>query len=208
MKFRTPEMTPIVYNARGLKMFLHLRGTALQHCWLRVLLVGLIGVPLVLLKHFDVFDLSIGVTAHTLIGFVMSLMLVFRTNSCYERWRDGRVLLGQLVNRSRNLVLNACVLLSGDATKVEFFRRKIQSLAAAYVFAVKNNLQFLPSAANLDELLTDTDFAFLTSQADLKTMPQMCALWLEQAINQAFLEDLVSEYSCSTPPRFTCPPGE
>jgi putative membrane protein len=42
---------------------------------------------------------------HSLLGFVISLLLVFRTNTAYERWWEGRRLWGQLVNASRNLAL-------------------------------------------------------------------------------------------------------
>lgn len=42
---------------------------------------------------------------HSLLGFVLSLLLVFRTNTAYERWWEGRRLWGSLVNSSRNLAL-------------------------------------------------------------------------------------------------------
>ena len=47
-----------------------------------------------------------GTTAfHTLLGFVISLLLVFRTNTAYERWWEGRQQWGALTNASRNLAL-------------------------------------------------------------------------------------------------------
>jgi putative membrane protein len=42
---------------------------------------------------------------HSLLGFIISLLLVFRTNTAYERWWEGRRLWGQLVNTSRDLAL-------------------------------------------------------------------------------------------------------
>src|SRR5690348_13225232 len=42
---------------------------------------------------------------HSLLGFVISLLLVFRTNTAYDRWWEGRKLWGQLVNVSRNLAV-------------------------------------------------------------------------------------------------------
>lgn len=44
-------------------------------------------------------------TVHNLFGFVISLLLVFRTNTAYDRWWEGRRLWGSLVNTSRNLSL-------------------------------------------------------------------------------------------------------
>src|SRR5579859_8128036 len=40
---------------------------------------------------------------HSLLGFVISMLLVFRTNTAYDRWWEGRKQWGALVNTSRNL---------------------------------------------------------------------------------------------------------
>src|SRR2546423_6538455 len=37
---------------------------------------------------------------HTLLGFVISMLLVFRTNTAYDRWWEGRKVWGSLVNNS------------------------------------------------------------------------------------------------------------
>jgi putative membrane protein len=42
-------------------------------------------------------------TVHSLLGFVLSLFLVFRTNTAYDRWWEGRKQWGALVNVSRTL---------------------------------------------------------------------------------------------------------
>jgi ion channel-forming bestrophin family protein len=42
---------------------------------------------------------------HSLVGFVISLLLVFRTNTAYERWWEGRKLFGDLSGNCRNLML-------------------------------------------------------------------------------------------------------
>lgn len=40
---------------------------------------------------------------YSLLGFVISLRLVFRTNTAYDRWWEGRKLSGSVVNNTRNL---------------------------------------------------------------------------------------------------------
>lgn len=42
---------------------------------------------------------------HSLLGFAISMLLVFRTNTAYDRWWEGRKLWGALVNVSRNLAV-------------------------------------------------------------------------------------------------------
>lgn len=46
---------------------------------------------------------------HQILGFALSMLLVFRINTAYERWWEGRKLWGSLVNNSRSLIakLNA-----------------------------------------------------------------------------------------------------
>ena len=47
-----------------------------------------------------------GTTAvYSLLGIVLGLFLVFRMNSAYDRWWEGRKQWGALVNNCRNLVI-------------------------------------------------------------------------------------------------------
>lgn len=55
------------------------------------------------------FEFSQGL--HTLLGVSLSMLMVFRNNSSYDRWWEGRKLWGQLVNTCRSLAL----LCSGQA---------------------------------------------------------------------------------------------
>lgn len=61
--------------------------------------------------ELDVFKISADSWAinlpqiHSLLSFVISLLLVFRTNTAYDRWWEGRKPWGDLVNNSRNPVL-------------------------------------------------------------------------------------------------------
>ena len=66
---------------------------------------------------------------HGMLGFVISLLLVFRTNTAYDRWWEGRKLWGALVNNSRNLALKLHAILKEDKDKV-FFRQMIPSYAS------------------------------------------------------------------------------
>ncbi|MBS1772000.1 MAG: hypothetical protein JST82_04010 [Bacteroidetes bacterium] len=68
---------------------------------------------------------------HNLLGLVLSLLLVFRTNTAYDRWWEGRKLWGSLVNNSRNLALKLNSLLpTEDVETRKFFRRIIPLYAA------------------------------------------------------------------------------
>ena len=61
---------------------------------------------------------------HTLLGFVLSMLLVFRTNTAYDRWWEGRKLLGKMVNDSRNLAIQLhAILPEDDKENRDFFKK-------------------------------------------------------------------------------------
>ncbi|MDP2174668.1 MAG: bestrophin family ion channel [Bacteroidota bacterium] len=75
-------------------------------------------------------------TIHALVGFVLSLLLVFRTNSAYDRWWEGRKIWGSFVNNSRNLALKLSELLTDTQDKKRF-----NILINNYIFASKEHLR-------------------------------------------------------------------
>ncbi|AUD01343.1 bestrophin family protein [Spirosoma pollinicola] len=75
---------------------------------------------------------------HTLLSFVISMLLVFRTNTAYDRWWEGRKLWGALVNNSRNMALKMDQLLDTSESEArQFFRTMIPNFA----FSLKNHLR-------------------------------------------------------------------
>lgn len=63
---------------------------------------------------------------HSLLGLVISLLLVFRTNTAYDRWWEGRKIWGALVNTSRNLALRLDAILPKNShDDREFFASSI-----------------------------------------------------------------------------------
>lgn len=71
---------------------------------------------------------------HTSLGMVISLLLVFRTNTAYERWWEGRKVWGGLVNSSRNLALKIKALVPEEAG---YYSVMIPNFA----YALKNHLR-------------------------------------------------------------------
>ncbi len=80
---------------------------------------------------------------HTMLGFVISLLLVFRTNTAYDRWWEGRKLWGALVNNSRNLAIKLSVILQ-DEHDHAYFRKSIpgySSMLAKHLTNVETSKQ-------------------------------------------------------------------
>jgi ion channel-forming bestrophin family protein len=75
---------------------------------------------------------------HGMLGFVISLLLVFRTNTAYERWWEGRKLWGSLVNNSRNFSLKINALIPKTEHEIRSF---FKEMTIEYVFALKQHLR-------------------------------------------------------------------
>lgn len=66
---------------------------------------------------------------HGMLGFVISLLLAYRTNTAYDRWWEGRKLWGSLVNNSRNLALKLSSLLQEENDR-NYFKKIIPAYAS------------------------------------------------------------------------------
>ncbi|SIS54138.1 putative membrane protein [Chryseobacterium piscicola] len=63
---------------------------------------------------------------HSLLGFVLSLLLVFRTNTAYDRWWEGRKLWGKLVNDTRNFAVKINIILEDDRKSADQISRYLK----------------------------------------------------------------------------------
>ena len=75
-------------------------------------------------------------TVYSLIGFVISMLLVFRTNTAYDRWWEGRKKWGELVNDTRNFSVKLSALIEGKEDRL-FLARMIGN----FVYASKEHLR-------------------------------------------------------------------
>jgi ion channel-forming bestrophin family protein len=115
---------------------------------------------------------------HTILGFALSMLLVFRTNTAYERWWEGRKLWGSLVNSSRNLAMKTETMFRDDAETKMFFSMMIPN----YAFALKNHLRDKYIADEFSEINT-----LSKKQLSEKThKPNMIAQAMFAKVNELF----------------------
>ena len=118
---------------------------------------------------------------HGMLGFVISLLLVFRTNTAYDRWWEGRKLWGELVNNSRNLALKLSVML-----KEEHDRNYFKKLIPSYASVLQKHLANDDTAKVLFEgLVLEID--------QQKHKPNQVAKMLYQKIQDLFEQGKISD---------------
>jgi putative membrane protein len=103
----------IEYDAKGwVSMVFRWRGAVYGRLLGRVALG--VGLGVLAASLFESRGFKIPNVAHTLIGVALGLLLVFRTNASYDRYWEGRKLLGAMVNRSRDLTRQVATLVEAS----------------------------------------------------------------------------------------------
>ncbi len=103
-----------------------------------ILAVMTFGLTYAQIKYFH--DLKIfkdAIAVYSLVGFVLSLLLVFRTNTAYDRWWEGRKKWGELVNDTRSLALKIVSCDSNTEDRV-FFHRMIPNYVHVLRWHLRN----------------------------------------------------------------------
>jgi putative membrane protein len=159
---------------------LRLKGSVIPSILDRVILYGLFGI-LISIVHSYGFHVSQPIFGSVIPSIVLGLLLVFRTNTAYERFWEGRKLWGSLVNNTRNLARE--ILISIAEIKPEDRANKISALRLLVAFAVatKLHLRSEPVNAELEELMSSKQYL------KLKTMnhpPLEIAFWIGDYIQQ------------------------
>jgi putative membrane protein len=87
-------------------------------------------------KTVDLFN-NIGIV-YSILGFTLSLFLVFRTNTAYDRWWEGRRLWGDLTNAIKNICIH---LHSSLPIENEKRRAYYSALMQLFSISLKQHLQ-------------------------------------------------------------------
>jgi ion channel-forming bestrophin family protein len=122
---------------------------------------------------------------HSLLGIVLGLFLVFRTNSAYDRWWEGRKLWGSLVNSTRNFALKLDAYLSEeDHEQRDWFAKMVPN----FVYSMKEHLRRGVQFSELEP--PDGDF-----EHDLrrfKHKPNRVAALLYKRVNELYKNGIIT----------------
>lgn len=128
---------------------------------------------------FDKSHFSNTTALHSLLGIVLGLFLVFRTNSAYDRWWEGRKLWGAMVNSTRNFALKLNAYLPKDDQEN---RKWFAQMIPNFVVASKEHLR---QGVQLSELEV-AEPNFLDSLKDYKHKPNRISGMLYIRVNALY----------------------
>eukprot|EP00899_Mesostigma_viride_P016759 jgi/Mesvir1/25084/Mv04869-RA.2 len=117
-------------------------------------------------------------------SFALSLLLVFRTNSSYNRWDEARKMWGLMTNRSRDIVRQGVTWFDADKKGDEL----VEGLAKWMSALTRSLKAHLRAGEDLDDdlrkLLTPKEFQMLS---DAKHRPNFCLQVMAGIIRKANL---------------------
>lgn len=135
------------------------------------------------LDYFKLPDIQFhpSIAMHSLLGIVLGLFLVFRTNSAYDRWWEGRRLWGSMVNSTRNLALKLNAYLSKENHEDrDWFAKMIPNFA----YATKENLR---RGVQLHEMQAVSE-EFVEDLKKYKHKPNRISALLYEKVNVLYKE--------------------
>lgn len=139
----------IDYEGRAwLPILFRIRGSVIPRLLPRCAFAACIGAGAVV--ALEERGYKIPTLAHTLVGVALGLLLVFRTNASYDRYWEGRRLLGLIVNRCRDFARQVAAYVDDADT-----RAKIANLIPAFYWLSAETLRRSTSLGRAERLLTE-----------------------------------------------------
>jgi ion channel-forming bestrophin family protein len=116
-------------------------------------------------------------------NLVLGLLLVFRTNTSYERFWEGRKSLGMLVVNIRNLARFICLIIPEQNSEEREQKAAIFKLLTAFAVATKLQLREETANEELKALLNSKQAVEIDSA---KRMSLQISLWIGEYFQQQF----------------------
>ena len=172
------------------KIALQVRGSVIPSILPRVLLCGGFGVFISLL-HFFKLPVSLPILSSIVPSIVLGLLLVFRTNTAYERFWEGRKFWGTLVNNVRNLARQIWVAIEEKDPQDIELKKSALRLLPAFAVAMKLHLRQESVNPELEPLMSPAQYQKLKS---MNNPPLEIAFWIEDYLHEQYERNCLDVY--------------
>ena len=172
------------------KIALQVKGSVIPSILPRVLLCGGFGVFISLL-HFFKLPVSMPILSSIVPSIVLGLLLVFRTNTAYERFWEGRKFWGTLINNVRNLARQIWVAIEEKDPQDIVIKKSVLRLLPAFAVALKLHLRQEAVNPELEPLMSPAQYQKLKS---MNNPPLEIAFWIEDYLHEQYERNCLDVY--------------
>jgi putative membrane protein len=175
-------------NKEWLKLFFTFKGSVIRSILPRVLLCGFFAAIVQLINVYIVPLNSVAAIPWQLVGLALGLLLVFRTNTAYERYWEGRRMWGSVTSATRNFALATFAYLKPSHPDIVIVRQRLIKLLAAYPILMKQRLRNEKDLSEIAELISETDYQQLEQS---KHLPFTLQILIAQTLHQAYQKEMI-----------------
>jgi putative membrane protein len=179
------------------RMLLLVKGSSFQESWPRILAATVVAtvVTTIELQTGLKEEYTLTPTPFTILGVAIGIFLGFRNNTAYERFWEGRILWGALVNTSRTFSRQVLTLLAPapdgpdvEPAEIAHHQRELVHMMIAYAHAVRHHLRDTDPTAELVEYLSPASMARLRGQ---KNVPMTIAQLMAEHVHELWQRQLL-----------------
>ena len=175
------------------RVALRLQGSVIPAICERVILCSVFGFAVSIFHELG-FSLSWPVLSGVVPSIVLGLLLVFRTNTAYERFWEGRKVWGTLVNTVRNLARQIWAAIAEN--KPDDRKAKVEALRLLVAFAVATKLHLREERlhSELEPLMSEERYQILQS---MNHPPLEIAFWIGDYLQRQHERNCLNTYQLS-----------
>lgn len=173
-----------VKNKNWFKFALQLKGSVILAVYKHVIVLGIFGFLISVLYYLK-FPVSQPILGSVIPSIVLGLLLVFRTNTAYDRFWEGRRLWGSLVNDSRTLAWQIGVIINELEPEDRAKKLAAMRLIPILLVSIKAHLRSELDNSELEELMSMSQSN--AQRLQLKTInnkPLQIVKWIGDYIQQ------------------------
>lgn len=159
-----------------------LKGSVLFTIWKKVLATIVFAIIVTILFHTGFTGLNQPSFASLIPGIVLGLLLVFRTNTAYERFWEGRKMVGGIIDVVRTLSRQLWVAIPVTSKLEQEEKHSAMQLVLAFFVTSKLHLRREPADETVKSLVSSKQYAELQQSSN---MPLKIAEWIG-----AYVEDV------------------
>lgn len=172
------------------KIVRQMRGSVVPRILPQIALCGGFGVLVSALEWWQ-FNVSWPIVASLLPNVVLGLLLVFRTNTAYDRFWEGRKLWGNMVIGVRNLARQILVAVEEEVPIDRAGKVRALRLLVAFSVATKQLLRGQPLGDDLRDLVSEREFELLSA---VNSPPLEIGLWLGTYLQDQYEAGRINAY--------------
>lgn len=173
------------------QLAIKVKGSVIPEVMPRVILCSGLGLLISALNSYGL-PLPTKVFTHLIFpDLVLGLLLVFRTNTAYDRFWEGRKLWGTLVNTVRNFARQIWVMVPAQTMDDTIEKTATLKLLVAFSVAIKLHLRGEPVNSEIYNLISPEQYAKLQT---VNHSPLEIAFWIGDYLERQHQRHLIHTY--------------